>query len=88
MNREDKILEESNLKNKSDRGFHVSPEILYSFGAVALALLINAVIIALQGVSPLKAYQVLWKGAFGSKDRKSTRLNSSHIATSRMPSSA
>ena len=68
MNREDKILEESNLKNKSDRGFHVSPEILYSFGAVALALLINAVIIALQGVSPLKAYQVLWKGAFGSKN--------------------
>ena len=30
----------------------------------------------------------LWAEAFGLRDRKSTRLNSSHIQKSRMPSSA
>ena len=30
----------------------------------------------------------VWLGAYSLKDRKSTRLNSSHITRSRMPSSA
>ncbi len=60
--------EKTNISSKSRNRFHFSSEIFYSIGAVVLALLINAVIIGLQGVNPLQAYQVLWKGAFGSKN--------------------
>lgn len=61
---------EENKKKLSPRKsrFHISSEIYYSIGAVILALLINAVVIGLQGVNPLEAYGVLWKGAFGSKN--------------------
>ena len=41
-----------------------------------------------QELSPWKAPAVFGKEAFGDGDRKSTRLNSSHVRTSRMPSSA
>ncbi len=54
--------------NRSARKFSISSDLYYSIGAVILALLINGMIILLQGVSPLEAYKVLWKGAFGSKN--------------------
>ncbi len=57
-----------NIKSTRGKRLQISSEIYYSIGAVVLALLINAVIISLQGVNPLDAYKVLWKGAFGSKN--------------------
>ena len=42
-------------------------------------------ILALQGYSKIEVFRLLWSEKI---DRKSTRLNSSHRNTSRMPSSA
>ena len=54
-------------------------------------IVLGAVLWGLAGVPPLWALtleEAKAKGLVGEKDRKSTRLNSSHIPLSRMPSSA
>ena len=56
---------------------------LLPFLGVLAALLFCAVLIMVMGGNPLDAYRRLIQG-----DRKSTRLNSSHVCLSRMPSSA
>ncbi len=43
-------------------------DLLLPLFAVLLALLIGAVMIVLMHASPVKAYQALWDGAFGTKD--------------------
>ena len=48
----------------------------------------NLAILAKQGWRLLQQQESLVYKCFKAKDRKSTRLNSSHCVTSRMPSSA
>ena len=43
---------------------------------------------AMAAPEPNAKYRFNWKPHRGGRDRKSTRLNSSHLAVSRMPSSA
>jgi ABC-type uncharacterized transport system ATPase subunit/ABC-type uncharacterized transport system permease subunit len=42
--------------------------ILSMVGAIALALILVGVLIAIMGVSPLKAYSAMWRGAFGTRN--------------------
>jgi simple sugar transport system permease protein len=42
--------------------------VLSMVGAIALALILVGVLIAIMGVSPLKAYSAMWRGAFGTRN--------------------
>ena len=52
----------------------------------AMLMALPSTLMAQQNIQ--KAFDALLKDKIVETDRKSTRLNSSHIATSRMPSSA
>lgn len=49
-------------------------EVLLPFAAVLAAFLIGAILLLLQGVNPLEAYQALFVGAFGNKNGLSDTL--------------
>ena len=49
-------------------------DVLLPFAAVLAAFLIGAVLLLLQGVNPLEAYQAMFVGAFGSKNGLSDTL--------------
>src|SRR5437773_4368970 len=67
-------------------------------GALAVSLILFGIFVAFAGANPLAVYRTIYRGAFGSwfswqntlqraaplmlTDRKSTRLNSSHITIS------
>ena len=54
------------LRQLTDRSGWVN--LLSILGAVALALLLVGGLIALMKVSPLKAYEAMWRGAFGTRN--------------------
>ena len=55
--------------------------------AISMVIIV-AISLTLFGIALLAGKQVSLFGGYWSEDRKSTRLNSSHRLTSRMPSSA
>ncbi len=66
---------QNSSSNRSESKFFSTPiQILKSFGrimappsaAVAVALLVGGILLLFAGYSPLKAYAVMWTGAFGS----------------------
>jgi ABC-type uncharacterized transport system ATPase subunit/ABC-type uncharacterized transport system permease subunit len=42
--------------------------VLTTIGAIALALVLVGALISIMGVSPLKAYSAMWRGAFGTRN--------------------
>ena len=65
---------------------------IYGFAAISMEIVkkLNPtkVVVAWDSKSSTSKRRAIYKDYKAGRDRKSTRLNSSHIATSRMPSSA
>ena len=86
-----KELEVEEIVSRSEQFIeNNSKKIIY--GIIALALVVGAVLGIKHGYlipQEKKAAAAMFKGEqYFAKDRKSTRLNSSHMSESRMPSSA